>query len=264
MSVDQVVPAAAGRSPRPRSARRPRSRILAGLPVEAVPPRVPQADGRELGRRLHLRDVQPQHSPRRLSESGRSSPGAPPEAAIPSPTQTPVRPEDQVAAVVIRVGLVDAQELMRAPRDGLTVRSAVANDPGGPVRLRRVSRRRRPVTGVPRRKTPAPAGPARLPRRRESGRRGTHPPCRHRPRSTTRIRPGCSTTYSRAGSPGACVTSTGLERPRAATTSLGVAAPRRAMRQLRSRRRAALKRARPHACRRGYRSPSFRRPAAEG
>ena len=109
------------------------------MPVEAEPPRVPEPEREDLRRRVRAPDVEAEHLAEQavgvlgpvLGIAARAS------VAHPDP-QPPVGPEDEVPAVVVRVRLVDPEDLLRAPRQGSPVARPVADDPRRPVRPRGV------------------------------------------------------------------------------------------------------------------------------
>ena len=120
--------------------------------VEAVPPGVAQADRDELGRRLRLPDVEPEHLAEQRIGVLRVVLGIAARTAVAEPDpQLPVGAELEVAPVVVGIRLLDAEDLLRAARQGAAVRGAVAHDPRRAVALGGVVDVERPVARVARR-----------------------------------------------------------------------------------------------------------------
>src|SRR6478735_5679266 len=117
--------------------------------VEAVPPRVAQADRDEIGRELPLAHVEPEQLSEQDVRVLRAvlRIAARPTVAEADP-QLPVGPELEVAPVVVGVGLLDAEDLLRAPRQRAAVRGAVADDPRRAVAARGVVHVEGPVARV--------------------------------------------------------------------------------------------------------------------
>src|SRR6185503_8932240 len=122
---------------------------IARSAVEAIPPWVAQADRDELGRGLRLSHVEPEQLSEQDVRILRAVLRIAARTAVAqADPQLPVRPELEVPPVVVRVGLRDPEDLLRAPGQGAAVRGAVADDPRRAVAARGVVHVEGPVARV--------------------------------------------------------------------------------------------------------------------